>query len=101
MNQPQYMDALDRANEIRLARAETKQQVFRGETSIKDALALECCQGMKVIQLLMAQWWWGRERALNALTAWRISEDRSVSSLTERQRTLIAEACESEQEAER
>jgi hypothetical protein len=83
------MDALDRANEIRLARAKTKQQVYSGEVSIGDALALECCQSMTVFDLLKAQYRWERARAVRALSRLQMSEALSVAALTERQRGLL------------
>ena len=99
MSQPQYMDALERANEVRIARADAKHRVCQGELSIADALRLECCQGMTVMQLLCSQCRWQRRRALGVLVPLRISELRLLRDLTVRQRGLLVQACSPKREA--
>ena len=93
MSALQHMDALDKANEIRLARSDAKHRIFAGELSIADAFSLECCQGMTVMELLCSQWRWGRSSTLRVLSVLRISEMCRVRDLTERQCRLLAEAC--------
>jgi hypothetical protein len=87
---PQHLQALAAANEIRLARAGLRRDVHAGRATIADALGAHCAQSMTVIDLLMCQHRWGRERALRALAHLGLrSERRRVSDLTERQRGLL------------
>ena len=99
MTQPQYMDALERANEVRVARADAKHRVFQGELSIADALRLECCQGMTVFELVSSRCRVGSLKARRTLGEIRISEWRKVRDLTEHQRGLLAEACKPKRRA--
>jgi hypothetical protein len=99
MTQPQYMDALDRANELRCVRSVVKRRIRAGELSIATALELECCQRMTVMQILCAQYHVGRRTALRTLSPLRISEIRLVRDLTERQRAVLAKACKPRREA--
>jgi hypothetical protein len=93
MTRPQCMTALDRANEIRLARCDAKHRIFAGELSVADALSLGCCQTMTVFELLCSQYRYGRLTTLRVLNRLRIGEARTVGGLTERQRRQIAAAC--------
>ena len=61
---PQYMRALERANKVRLARADLKRRVATGETSVAEVV-LECpweAESMTVADLLMSQRRWGTSR---------------------------------------
>lgn len=88
----QRTTALDRANEIRCARAKLRRQIGSRQRSAADVLLCppECVSTMSVLDLLMAQYRWGRHRALKVLAVARISESKQVGSLTERQRRLLA-----------
>ena len=89
---PQHLQALQRANHVRLARAEVKRQVAAGEVSAADVV-LECPQeveGMEVADLLMSQRRWGRTRCRKFLSAIPLAENKTIGSMTERQRRALA-----------
>jgi hypothetical protein len=89
---PQYMRALERANEVRLARAELKRRVALGEIDVA-AVILECpweTQSMAVADLLMSQRRWGQTRCRKFLTQISMSEKKTVGSMTDRQRRTLA-----------
>ena len=89
---PQYMRALERANEVRLARAELKRRVALGETDVATVI-LECpweAQSMAVADLLMSQRRWGVTRCRKLLQLIPMSENKTVGSMTDRQRRALA-----------
>lgn len=90
---PQYMRALERANKVRLARAELKRRICTGEIDVTDVL-LDCpweADSMAVADLLMSQRRWGQTRCRKFLAQLPMSEKKTVGSLTDRQRqTLVA-----------
>jgi hypothetical protein len=90
----QHMDALKRADEIRLGRARVKQEITSGTKTVADALDLECCQSMRLAQLLGAQRRWGEWRVAELLKAARVDPLRTVGALTapERKRLLATPA---------
>lgn len=95
---PQHMAALERANEVRLARAQLKRRIAAGEITVDQVLAdvPEEARSMAVSELLRAQRRWGRKRAAKLLrTTVMISENRQLERLTARQRTELAEAVRS------
>jgi hypothetical protein len=90
--EPQRMRALERANEIRLARAAIKRRIALGEVSAADVI-LECpaaAESWPVGELLMSQRRWGTTRCRRFLTRNQIVETKPIGSLTERQRLLLA-----------
>lgn len=87
------MAALDRANEVRLARVVLKREVRSGALSLGDALVDGRAGSMEVKQLVECQHRWGRRRTLRVLRGLRIGEKRRVGDLTERQRAALVEAC--------
>ena len=90
---PQYMRALERANKVRLARAELKRRVAIGEIDVADVV-LECpweAQSMAVADLLMSQRRWGQTRCRKFLAQVPMSEKKTIGSMTERQRRTLAE----------
>ena len=89
---PQHMQALARANRVRLARAELKRQVAEGELSVAEVV-LECpweAESMTIADLLMSQHRWGRTRCRRFLGAIPMSETKTIGSMTERQRRALA-----------
>jgi hypothetical protein len=89
---PQYMRALERANKVRLARAELKRRVAIGEVEVADVI-LECpweADSMAVADLLMSQRRWGQTRCRKFLSQIPMSEKKTVGSMTERQRRTLA-----------
>ena len=94
----QCMAALERANEVRLARAQVKREVRAGTLSISEAMDRECCQTMALFELLGAQRRWGPARIARALRTAelvariRVSQSRPVGRLTARERAGILAA---------
>jgi hypothetical protein len=89
---PQYMRALERANQVRLARAELKRRVAIGQIDAADVI-LQCpweAESMAVVDLLMSQRRWGQTRCRKFLSQIPMSEKKTVGSMTERQRTTLA-----------
>ncbi len=89
---PQHMQALARANKVRLARAELKRQVGEGELSVADVI-LGCpweAESMAVSDLLMSQHRWGRTRCRRFLMSVSMNETKTIGSMTERQRRALA-----------
>jgi hypothetical protein len=93
---PQHMQALARANEVRLARAELKRQIAAGRVSVSEVV-LACpweTESMPLIELLSAQRRWGRARSRKLIVQTGLSENKHIGTLTERQRRLLAAALE-------
>jgi hypothetical protein len=90
------MKALERANQVRLARAELKRRVATGELDVADVI-LECpweAESMAVADLLMSQRRWGQTRCRKFLAQIPMSEKKTIGTMTERQRrTLAAMLC--------
>ncbi len=88
---PQHLEALDRANEIRFARAQVKAEIRSGEMTVPQALnsQQEMLATMKVADLLKAQERWGEKRTNRLLRFLNISQNKLCGSLTDRQRRLI------------
>ncbi len=89
---PQHMRALQRANEVRLARAELKRRITIGEISAGEVI-VSCpweAASMTIADLLMSQRRWGHTRCRKFLAGIPIPETKTVGSLTERQRQMLA-----------
>jgi hypothetical protein len=89
---PQYMRALERANKVRLARADLKRKVATGETSVAEVI-LQCpweAQSMAVADLLTSQRRWGESRCRKFLAQIPMSEAKTVGTMTDRQRRTLA-----------
>lgn len=89
---PQHMRALQRANEVRLARAELKRKVGDGEVSVGQVI-LECpweASSMTITDLLLSQRRWGDARCRKFLTGIGMPETKTVGSMTDRQRRALA-----------
>jgi hypothetical protein len=89
---PQHMRALERANQVRLARAELKRRVAAGEVGVAEVI-LDCpweAQSMAVADLLTSQRRWGQTRCRKFLAQIPMSEQKTVGSMTERQRRTLA-----------
>lgn len=90
--EPQHMRALERANQVRLARAELKRRVAAGEANVCEVI-LECpweADSMAVGDLLMSQRRWGQTRCRKFLSQIPMSEQKTIGSMTERQRRTLA-----------
>lgn len=89
---PQYIRALERANHVRLVRAELKRRVAYGDIEVADVI-LHCpweAHGMAVADLLMSQRRWGATRSRKIMALLPLSERKTVGSLTSRQRGALA-----------
>ena len=89
---PQHMQALQRANKVRLARAELKRRISEGSLAVDDVI-LTCpweVASMTIAELLTSQRRWGIQRCGKFLAAIGMPETKTVGSMTERQRSLLA-----------
>ncbi|HEV3094253.1 MAG TPA: hypothetical protein VGY30_07035 [Solirubrobacteraceae bacterium] len=89
---PQHMRALARANQVRLARADLKRRVAAGEISVSEVIA-HCpweAASMAVGDLLMSQRRWGQTRCRKFLAQIPMSEQKTIGSMTDRQRRTLA-----------
>ncbi len=89
---PQHLQALSRANQVRLARADLKRRVGCGEITACDVI-LESpweAESMTVADLLMSQRRWGITRCRKVLAQIPVSETKTVGTLTTRQRQALA-----------
>ncbi|MGI8921649.1 MAG: hypothetical protein ACR2HD_08285 [Solirubrobacteraceae bacterium] len=91
---PQHLKALERANEVRLARAELKRRVASGELSVAEVVLSRPweARSMAVSDLLMSQRRWGRTRCRKLLISIPITENKQVGTMTERQVLALAAA---------
>lgn len=91
---PQHMQALARANRVRLARAELKRSIARGDVDASTVVE-ECpweTESMTLAELLTSQRRWGRTRARKFLLGVALSENKRLGTLTARQRALLSSA---------
>lgn len=89
---PQHMLALERANKVRLARAELKRRIALGEIEVTSVI-LDCpweAQSMAIADLLTSQHRWGQTRCRKFLALVPLSENKTIGSMTERQRQRLA-----------
>ena len=87
----QRMEALRRANDIRVRRAKLKKDLKDGTVQIEEILAdpPEYVSTAKVFDILMAVPKFGRVKASRLLNQCRISQAKTVGGLSERQRTEL------------
>jgi hypothetical protein len=86
------MQALARANRVRLARAELKRSIARGDVDAADVVR-ECpweTESMTLAELLTSQRRWGRTRARKFLIGLALNENKKLGTLTSRQRSLLS-----------
>jgi len=89
---PQHMRALERANLVRLARAELKRAIARGEADASEVIR-DCpweTESMTIAELLTSQRRWGRTRARKFLLPLSLNENKQLGTLTSRQRRLLS-----------
>lgn len=87
----QRMDALQRANDVRVRRAKLKKDLKEGTVGIEEILGNppEYVSTAKVIDILMAVPKFGRVKAARFLNTCRISQSKTVGGLSDRQRTEL------------
>jgi len=88
----QHMRALQRANAVRVARAQLKRDIERGALSVGEVILNPPWEAasMTIAELLSSQRQWGSTRSRKFLTGIEIPEIKTIASLTERQRSLLA-----------
>jgi hypothetical protein len=93
---PQCMEALARANEVRLARATLKKDICAGRRSVTEVISDSPweAESMSLSELLCSQRRWGRARSRKLLASAALGEAKKVGSLTERQRRILVGALE-------
>jgi hypothetical protein len=87
----QRMDALRRANDVRVRRAQLKKDLKDGKVRIQTILGdpPEYVETAKVIDILMAVPKFGRVKAARFLNTCRISQSKTVGGLSDRQRAEL------------
>jgi hypothetical protein len=87
----QRMEALKRANDIRVRRAQLKKDLKSGGVHIQDILRdpPEFVSTAKVFDMLLAVPTFGRVKAARFLNQCRISQSKTVGGLSERQRAEL------------
>jgi hypothetical protein len=85
------MQALARANRVRLARAELKRSIARGDVDAADVVRDSPweTESMTLAELLTSQRRWGRTRARKFLLGLALNENKRIGTLTSRQRALL------------
>ncbi len=92
----QCMEALARANQVRLARAALKRDICAGRRSVTEVITDSTweAESMSLSELLCSQRRWGRARSRKLLASAALGEGKKVGSLTERQRRILVRALE-------
>ncbi len=87
----QRMDALEKANQIRIKRAQLKRDLKSGRLSIHSLLLdpPEYVETAKVFDMLLAVPKYGRVKVNKILTNCRISPSKTIGGLSQRQRTEL------------
>ena len=87
----QRMDALKRANDIRVKRAQLKKDLKDGRVQVEKIPQNppDYVSTAKVIDILMAVPKFGRVKAARFLNTCRISQSKTVGGLSDRQRTEL------------
>ena len=90
---PQHLQALERANEVRLARAELKRRVASGRLTAAEVVLASPweAESMTISDLLRSQRRWGTTRCRKFLQCIPMSENKTIGSMTERQRMAVAQ----------
>jgi hypothetical protein len=88
------MQALARANQVRLARAALKREIGAGRRNVIDTVIERPweVESMTLSELLRSQRRWGRARARKLLTSIGLSEGKRLGTLTERQVGILVRA---------
>src|SRR3954464_3042333 len=92
----QCMEALARANQVRLARAALKRDISGGRRSVTEVIGESPWEAdsMSLSELLCSQRRWGRARSRKLLASAALGEGKKVGTLTERQRRILVGALE-------
>jgi hypothetical protein len=90
---PQHLQALQRANAVRLARAELKRRIAEGDVSAAEVILRSPweAESMTVSDLLTSQRRWGTTRCRKFLQLVPMPENKTIGSMTDRQRRALAQ----------
>ena len=93
---PQCMQALARANEVRLARAALKRDVAAGRREVAEVVGEVPWEvrSMSLAELLCSQRRWGRARSRKLLNSLGLNEGKQLGTLTARQQGILVRALE-------
>lgn len=93
---PQYMRALEKANEVKRRHGEIRRQIRQGDLTVAEALREhdDEIDGMKLTYLLQAQTRVGEQKTRRALAMIGASRAVRVRDLTDRQRNLLCQFTE-------
>ena len=85
------MDALKRANDIRVRRAQLKKDLKDGRVQVEEVLIdpPEYVETAKVFDMLLAVPKYGRVKVNKVLVQCRISPSKTIGGLSQRQRTEL------------
>ena len=99
----QRLRALERANRVRLTRATLKRRLHAGEIAAADTILCSSrdTDTMTVAELLRNQRGWGPTRSAKVLRSVSLSEKKTLGSLTERQRVMLAAVLSSRENKDR
>jgi hypothetical protein len=88
----QRLQALARANRTRQVRADLKRRIADGHMSAAEVILRHRweVESMPLAQVLTSQRHWGNARCRRFLTPMRLSESKTIGSMTERQRLDVA-----------
>jgi hypothetical protein len=91
-NRPAHVRALERANEVRRARALIKRRIASGDLSAADVILSHRweLESMRIAELLLSQRRWGQTRCEKFLERVTMHQNKSIGSMTERQRIAVA-----------
>jgi hypothetical protein len=90
----QHMQALQIANQVRLARSRLKRRIAAGELAAGEVIST-CpweVQSMPIAELLRSQNRWGGQRCRSFLKSISMSETKTIGSMTPRERKALVEA---------
>jgi hypothetical protein len=94
--EPQHMQALARANKVRLARAALKRDIGASRRDVVE-IVRTCpweAESMTLAELLSSQRRWGKARSRKLIVQAGLTETKRLGTLTERQRGILAAALE-------
>jgi hypothetical protein len=88
----QCLEALARANRIRQVRAELKRRIADGDLGAAEVILLHQreVESMPVGDVLTSQRHWGDARCRRFPMPMRLQESKTIGSMTERQRLVVA-----------
>src|SRR4051794_30408342 len=91
-NRPERVRALQRANEVRQARARIKRRIASGDLTAAEVILSHPweVESMRIAEVLLSQRHWGSRRCDEFLVRMSMHENKSIGSMTERQRIAVA-----------